>query len=249
MRICTVLPTHNENENIATLIERLLAATSDTHMALVVDDASSDGTAQAVRALALRHNRIGCIRVALIQRRDDKGLTSAIQCGIDAALNRYQADLVSWMDCDLSMPPEDVPALMTPLIQQRADVSIGSRWVSGGADTAHGLMARILSKIINGLAQLLLSSRLRDYTSGFVAARPKVLLQIRLRGDYGEYCIDFLCRALRSGFRVVETPYVCVPRAGGESKTGVNLYDYLVKGRKYVSTVWRLRTQNNASER
>ena len=48
MRICTVLPTHNESENIAVLIERLLAATSDTHMALVVDDASSDGTAQAV---------------------------------------------------------------------------------------------------------------------------------------------------------------------------------------------------------
>ena len=249
MRICTVLPTFNESENITALIERLLAATSDTHMALVVDDASSDGTAQAVRALALRHNRGGHMRVALIQRRNEKGLTSAIQCGIDAALTRYQAELVSWMDSDLSMPPEDVAALLAPLMRRRADVSVGSRWVSGGADAAHGLMARTLSKLINGLAQRLLSSRLHDYTSGFIAARAEVLQKIRLRGDYGEYCIDFLFRALRAGFRLVETPYVCVPRATGESKTGVNLYDYLVKGRKYVSTVWRLRTQSNASER
>lgn len=244
MRICTVLPTYNESENIETLIERLLATTSDTHMALVVDDASSDGTAQAVRALALRHNRSGFTRVALIQRRDKKGLTSAIQCGIDAALNRYQAELISWMDCDLSMPPENITALLAPIMHHSADVSVGSRWVSGGKDAAHGLMARTLSKLINRLAQLLLSSRLRDYTSGFIAARSEVLQQIRLRGDYGEYCIDFLCRVLRACFRVVEIPYVCMPRAHGESKTGTNLRDYLVKGRKYVSTVWRLRTQS-----
>ncbi|HJO32770.1 MAG: polyprenol monophosphomannose synthase [Anaerolineales bacterium] len=244
MRVCTVLPTYNESENIAALIERLLAATSDTHMALVVDDASSDGTAQTVGALALRHNRSGQLRVALIQRRNEKGLTSAIQCGIDAALNTYQAELVSWMDCDHSMPPEDVHALLMPLMQQRADVSVGSRWVSGGADAAHGLMARTLSRLINELARLLLGSQLRDYTSGFVAARAEVLQRIRLRGDYGEYCIDFLCRALRAGYHAVEVPYICVPRAGGESKTGLNLFDYLLRGRKYLATVGRLYFRN-----
>ncbi len=244
MRICTVLPTYNENENIAALIERLLAATSDSHMALVVDDSSSDGTAQAVRALALRHNRSGHTRVALIQRRDQRGLTSAIQCGIDTALKRYQADLVSWMDCDLSMPPEDVAALLTPLVQYNFDVSVGSRWVSGGADTGHGLMARTLSKFINSLAQMLLSSQLRDYTSGFIAARAEVLQQIQLQGDYGEYCIDFLCRAQREGFRLQEVPYICVPRVSGESKTGMNMLDYLVRGRKYLATIFRLYLRN-----
>ena len=58
---------------------------------------------------------------------------------------------------------------------------------------------------------------------------------IRLRGDYGEYCIDLLGRAIRSGYNVVEVPYVCVPRTAGDSKTGENLLDYLAKGRKYVS--------------
>ncbi len=64
---------------------------------------------------------------------------------------------------------------------------------------------------------------------------PRCFEHIRLRGDYGEYCIDLLGRATRLGYNVVEVPYVCVPRTAGDSKTGANLVDYLVKGRKYVS--------------
>ncbi|RIK34445.1 MAG: hypothetical protein DCC57_24310, partial [Chloroflexi bacterium] len=74
-----------------------------------------------------------------------------------------------------------------------------------------------------------------------IAARAPVLQAIRLRGDYGEYCIDLLGRALHRGYCVVEVPYRCVPRTAGESKTGANLWDYLVKGRKYVATIWRVR--------
>ena len=73
-----------------------------------------------------------------------------------------------------------------------------------------------------------------------VAARAEALSRIRLQGDYGEYCIDLLSRAQRLGFRLVEVPYVCVPRTTGESKTGISLWDYLSKGRKYVATIWRL---------
>jgi dolichol-phosphate mannosyltransferase len=144
------------------------------------------------------------------------------------------------MDCDLSMPPSDVPKLVQAVLAG-ADLAVGSRWVAGGADVAHGAMARTLSWLINGFAILLVGNQVHDYTSGFIAARAEVLEKIRLRGDYGEYCIDLLGRALRSGYQLCEVPYVCVPRSTGESKTGVNLWDYLVKGRQYVHTVWRLR--------
>jgi dolichol-phosphate mannosyltransferase len=144
------------------------------------------------------------------------------------------------MDCDLSMPPSDVPKLVQAVLDG-ADLAVGSRWIAGGADVAHGAMARTLSWIINHFAILLVGNQVHDYTSGFIAARAEVLEKIRLRGDYGEYCIDLLGRALRSGYQLREVPYVCVPRSTGESKTGVNLWDYLVKGRKYVHTVWRLR--------
>ena len=76
-------------------------------------------------------------------------------------------------------------------------------------------------------------------------ARAEVLAKIRLHGDYGEYCIDLLGRAMQAGFRLVEVPYICVPRTAGESKTGANLWDYLVKGRKYVAAVWLFRGQSS----
>ncbi len=102
-------------------------------------------------------------------------------------------------------------------------------------------MARGLSWIINHFASLLLGGPVTDWTSGFIAAKAPVLRAIRLRGDYGEYCIDLLGRAVKAGFVVKEAPYQCVPRLAGESKTGINLWDYLVKGRKYVATIVRLR--------
>lgn len=242
--VCTVLPTYNERENIGPLIERLLASAQERQMALVVDDDSPDGTWQVVEALAARYNTPEETRVALVRRQGAKGLTSAIQRGIDVAIEQYGAEVVTWMDCDLSMPPEDVARLVAAIRNDGADVAVASRWVRGGADVAHGTMARLLSWIINHFAILLLSNRVHDYTSGFVGARAEVLKALRLRGDYGEYCIDFLARAARHGYRITEVPYVCVPRSSGESKTGVNLLDYLWKGRKYVFTIvqlWRER--------
>jgi dolichol-phosphate mannosyltransferase len=238
--VCTVLPTYNEAENIGPLIEGILASAITPHLVLVVDDNSPDGTSTVVETLIAQRTPDPARQVVLLRRVGEKGLTSAIQRGIDEAIQTHKAAIVTWMDCDLSMPPSDVPKLVQAVLAG-ADLAVGSRWIAGGADVAHGAMARTLSWIINGFAILLVGNQVHDYTSGFIAARAEVLTKIRLRGDYGEYCIDLLGRALRSGYQLREVPYVCVPRSTGESKTGVNLWDYLVKGRKYVHTVWRLR--------
>ena len=208
MFVCTVLPTYNEEANIELLVESLLNNRQGSNMVLIVDDNSCDATAEKVRNLSIKYNRYDKIQVALVQRRNDRGLTTAIQYGIDVATQRYGANVVTWMDCDLSMPPEDVPQLLTPLVKGEADIVVGSRWITGGADIAHGFMARTLSKIINSWAQLLLGNDISDYTSGFVAANTKVLKTLRLQGDYGEYCIDFICRSKRNGYKIVEIPYV-----------------------------------------
>ena len=237
--ICTILPTYNERDNIGPLIERTLAASTMPHKVIVVDDNSPDGTWKVVEKMIDAHNVDG-ERVVLIRRIGESGLTSAIQRGIDVALSKYSAEIVTWMDCDLSMPPEDIPKLVVAL-QNGADLAIGSRWIAGGADVAHGRTARTLSRIINGYAMLMLGRQVHDYTSGFIAGRAAVFEQIRLHGDYGEYCINLLGRAQQQRFTLVEVPYICVPRTEGESKTGANLWDYLVKGRKYVAAAWRVR--------
>jgi dolichol-phosphate mannosyltransferase len=230
--LTVILPTYNERENITPLIERILRAVQTPLQVLVVDDNSPDGTWQAVQTIAAREPR-----VQLLLRKNERGLTSAIQSGIRAA----KTDAVSWMDCDLAMPPESIPMLLERLAGG-ADIALGSRYVPGGGDPGHGLMARAFSVMINLFAGLLLGRRVHDYTSGFVAARRTVFDRITLRGDYGEYCIDLLARAQRLGFRVEEVPYVCGARASGESKTGANVADYLRRGWKYVVTVVELAT-------
>ena len=230
LTLTTILPTYNERENIPILIAGILYNVRSSVEVLVVDDNSPDATWQVVEEIAAREPR-----VRLLRRTTERGLTSAIWAGIRSA----GTDAVSWMDCDLAMPPETIPLLLERL-SAGADIAIGSRYVRGGSDPGHSLMARAFSVTINTFASLLLGWRVRDYTSGFVAAKRAVFEQLALRGDYGEYCIDFLARAQMLGLRIDEVPYSCGARFSGESKTGANVKDYLFRGWKYVVAIVRL---------
>ena len=171
--VCTVLPTYNERDNIRPLIEGVLDAAVTRQIVIVVNDDSPDGTWQVVEEVAKERNRPDHTVVFLVRRTTESGLTSAIQRGIDEAIRTFGADIVTWMDCDLSMPPEDVPKLVLAIVDSATAVNmaVGSRWVPGGADVAHGLMARSLSRVINTYATALLGNDVHDYTSGFIATR------------------------------------------------------------------------------
>jgi dolichol-phosphate mannosyltransferase len=232
LHVSVVLPTFNERDNIGPLIHALLRCLDRVPAeVIVVDDDSPDGTWQIVAEMAEQD-----ARVRLLHRVGERGLTSAIVAGIAQA----RGELVVWMDCDFSMPPEVVPRLVAA-VDQGYDLGVGSRYVRGGRDAGHSWLGRAFSRTINFYASLLLGWQVRDYTSGFIAARRQVFDLVTLRGDYGEYCIDLLYRARRHGLRIKEIPYECVPRERGESKTAVDLWGYLRRGRKYVATVLRLR--------
>jgi dolichol-phosphate mannosyltransferase len=174
-------------------------------------------------------------RIHLLRRMDERGLTSALMDGIRSS----RGEVVAWMDCDLSMPPEVLPSLLEATGE--VDLAVGSRYVHGGADVGHSAVGRLFSRTINLFASLFLGWGVRDYTSGFLAVRREVFDHIALRGDYGEYCIDLLARAQRLGYTIREVPYRCVPRLRGESKTAENVFGYITRGWKYVVTVLRLR--------
>lgn len=233
-KISIVLPTYNEAGNIEPLIKRTLAALGNYPGGMevvVVDDNSPDGTWQLVKSYGERDSR-----VRLIHRITESGLTSAISRGIREACGQW----VGWMDCDLSMPPEEWPRFADALADG-ADMAVGSRWVPGGGDVAHSFTGRTFSRIINIYAGLVLDWSIKDYTSGFILGRKTIFEQIDLRGDYGEYCIDMLYRTKKAGFTIRELPYLCIPREAGESKTAVNVWGYLTRGVNYVTTVLKLR--------
>jgi len=228
--VSVVLPTYNERDNIGPLIEAILANLDQPTRIIVVDDDSPDGTWRVVEEMAAHDQRI-----ELLRRTDERGLTSALNAGII----RARGDVIAWMDCDLSMPPEKLPELVEALAG--CDLAVGSRYVQGGKDAGHSFAGRAFSWVMNFCTALLLGFAIRDYTSGFIAAKREVFDQITLRGDYGEYCIDLLHRARKKGFKIREIPYYFVPRQSGESKTAPRVWDYFRKGIKYVILVLRLR--------
>ena len=228
--VSVVLPTYNERENIAPLIRELHHALHCEVETLVVDDASPDGTAQVVEHLSRE------IRGVRLIRRSQRGLTGAIQTGIDAACG----EVVVWMDCDFSMPPTKVPELVAEVLQRGADAAIGSRFTHGGSVSSggnDGLLVRlqkVLTRRLNRAAALLTSSDLRDWTSGFIAIRAPLIKQIRLHGDYGEYFITLMAELVHRGAHCVELPYRCVPRRHGESKTASHPLGFLRLGTRYL---------------
>lgn len=234
-----ILPTLNEAENIAPLIERIYAAMPGVHEVIVVDDASPDGTADIAQRIALAHPE----RDIRIERRpSDPGLTKSIAHGARVATG----DVLVWMDCDLSMPPEDIPGLVAA-IERGHDVVVGSRFVPGGrgkgatGGTRDPQLPVLVSSVLNLALRTVLDRRFRDWTSGFVAMRRSTLMALGLRGDYGEYFMDLIFRALRSGARVLEVPCVMVPRERGTSKTASDVGGYVRRGAKYVAAALRLR--------
>lgn len=234
--ITVILPTYNEKENITPLISRISKNIEKTLEILVVDDNSPDGTWKSVENMAKTNS---CI--TLLRRTDKKGLTSALSDGIKLAKGR----IVAWMDTDLSMPPEILKALVEK-IETGYDIAVGSRYVQGGgmvvvSKSQDSIFPALLSYGLNTLVRKILDSSFYDYTSGFIAIRKNVLQKIDLRGDYGEYFIDLIYKAIKKGYKVIELPYISLARKHGVSKTGTHWKHYLKKGTKYLWTILRLR--------
>lgn len=237
--VTVVMPTLNEAGHIAALMTQVAAAARTVAREvelLVVDDDSADGTWD----IASRASAPGA-RVKVLRRTEDHGLTPSLRAGIAAAAH----DVIVWMDCDFSHPPDKIPQMLY-MLGQGFDVVVNSRYaVGGGEDRAGkgGPLQLALSKALNWSIRFLLEPSFADYTSGFVAVRREVLDDIPLRGDYGEYFLDFMYRALRRGWRVCELPYFAPPRRSGESKTGQNLRDYWRRGKKYLRAVAKVRLE------
>lgn len=232
--ISIILPTYNEKDNIIDLIRAIQKSVDYEVEIIVVDDDSPDKTWQLVEDLKDDN-------VRLLRRKNQKCLTTAISDGVSMS----NGEVVVWMDTDLSMPPEKINDLLKK-IDEGYDISVGSRYISGGGTviiekSQDSMLSAVLSFVMNFIIQRLLDLSFKDYTSGFIAVRKDVFRDIKLRGDYGEYFIDFIYKAIKKGYKVVEIPYILQARKYGKSKTGTNLFQYCKRGIKYVVTTLRLR--------
>jgi dolichol-phosphate mannosyltransferase len=226
--VSIILATYNERENIGDTITAILEHVRAPVEVIVVDDDSPDETWRIVEEL-------GDPRVVLIRRVDTKGLASAFNRGIIES----RGQIVGWMDADMCMPPAMLPAMIDAL--KEYDIVVGSRYASGGEDDRQRL--RVLSsRLINGLATLVLGYGIRDYDSGFVVLRRTVFNKVSLiPTGYGAYFMEFLYVASRKGLSVHEMPYRFTDRAIGVSKSAPDIFSFFRTGMGYVYRIFEAR--------
>jgi dolichol-phosphate mannosyltransferase len=211
-RAVICLPTYDERENLAPIIEAIHAAVPAVDV-LVVDDDSPDGTGRLADEMAARDPR-----VKVLHRAAKEGLGRAYLAAFAWAL-QHGYGLVLEMDADFSHDPRYLPALLAAA--RDADLVLGSRNVPGGGTVNWGLGRRAVSRGGSLYARTILGVPVRDLTGGFKCFRREVLEAVDLASvECSGYAfqIELTYRAVRRGFRVVEVPIVFTDRRVGHSK-------------------------------
>jgi len=204
--ISIIVPVLNEAENIEPLVSQIVANHVPFTEMLFVDGGSTDGTRNAIDALATRHS-IGLIE----QDRKSPGLAAAIMAGARAA----GGDILVVMDADLSHPPERINDLLVPLFPGAADMAIGSRYIPGGSTPGWPLWRRTMSRTASMFAQPL--TGVRDSMCGFFAISRSRLLQIDPPTSGFKIVFETIVRGGRN-LRVREIPIAFRDRTRGKSK-------------------------------
>ncbi|HTR64335.1 MAG TPA: glycosyltransferase family 2 protein [Terriglobales bacterium] len=194
MKISVVMPLYNERSTLQPVIERVLAAPFELEL-LCVDDGSTDGSREVLEELAQGHVQVR----AFFQPRN-LGKGAALRRGIQEATG----DFVIIQDADLEYDPADYPVLLDPLIQGKADVVYGSRFLGGRPHRVlyfwHSVGNRILTLISNCLTDI----NLTDMETCYKAFRREVLQSIKLQEDRFGFEPEITVKIAKRRLRIYE---------------------------------------------
>lgn len=210
-----IIPTYNEKDNIPKMIDKVFSLAMPFHL-LVIDDGSPDGTADIVKSYQEKYPG----KLFLLEREGKLGLGTAYITGFKWALEReYQ--YICEMDADFSHNPDDLLRLYKACAEEGGDLSVGSRYVSGGKVVNWPLTRIFISYFASVYVRLVTWLPCRDTTAGFVCYTRKVLETIDLdsiRFVGYAFQIEMKFTAWKIGFKIIEVPITFTDRVEGESK-------------------------------
>ena len=217
-----IIPTYNEKENIRNIINAVLALAEHQFDVLIVDDNSPDGTGAIVDSMIAEQPE----RIHIMKRAGKQGLGTAYIAGFKWALEHAYEYIIE-MDADFSHPVNKLPELQAACATGGADVSVGSRYLTG-VNVVNWPMGRMLmSYFASAYVRLITGMQVRDATAGFVCYRSEVLQSINLDAiEFKGYAfqIEMKFTAHRMGFIIKEVPIVFVNRVLGTSKMNSSIF-------------------------
>jgi glycosyltransferase involved in cell wall biosynthesis len=217
LRTLAIVPAYNEEHSIGTVLEEIRAADGDLHV-VVVNDASEDGTA----AIAARAG------AAVLNLPFNVGIGGAMQTGYQYALE-HGFELAIQVDGDGQHDPREIGQVLEPILDGRADLVVGTRFVKGGGYRGTPLR-RVGIRIFAGIVSLMVGQRVSDTTSGFRAVNRRALrlFAAEYPHDYPE--VESMVLLSRHGLRLVEVPVqMRVRETGNSSITALRSVYYMVK--------------------
>ena len=219
MKLAIVIPTYNEAETIPSLIKELFEKIKklvERLDILIIDDSSPDGTADIVRELGTKYEKI-----TVIQRPKKMGLGAAYKEGFRHVLEKLDSELVLQMDADHSHQPSEIPNMLEKI--KNFDFLVASRHVEGSDVIGWGIGRKITHSIAGTIARICAKIEIKDSTSGFRMFKKKTLERIdfkNIRSDGFAFQIEVLYQLKQLGMKGLEVPTVFVNRTEGSSKMG-----------------------------
>lgn len=216
-----IIPTYNEKENIENIIRAVFNLPLSFHV-LVIDDGSPDGTANIVKGMQKKFPE----QLHIVERQGKLGLGTAYIAGFKWGI-AHNYDYIFEMDADFSHNPNDLLKLYDACANQGADMSIGSRYISG-VNVVNWPMGRVLmSYFASKYVRFVLNVKIADTTAGFVCYKRKVLETIELdkiRFKGYAFQIEMKYTTYKCGFTIKEVPIIFVNRELGTSKMSGGIF-------------------------
>jgi glycosyltransferase involved in cell wall biosynthesis len=203
VRVSVIIPTHNEAQAIARVLADLPSGIVTE--VIVVDSNSSDGTPEIAATMGAR-----------VLREPRRGYGRACLTGLG---NVSSPDIVVFLDGDYSDRPSELPILLAPVIDNRADIALGSRLGKHSTRGAMAWHAAIGNRLAAALIRILHGVNISDL-GPFRAARTDVLRQLNLEEPTYGWAVEMILKGALKGFRIVEVPVSYYPRIGRSKISG-----------------------------
>ena len=199
MKLSIVIPVFNEERTVAELVRKVQSLSLDKEI-IIVNDGSSDGTRAALCAFE------GEPGVTVHNSPVNLGKGSSVRIGFSYA----GGDIVTIQDADLELDPNEYHHLIQPILDGRADVVYGSRFL--GAGRRGKLSFYLANRALAGLTNLLYRAELTDIETCYKVLRRDVIPTLRLRASRFEIEPELTAQILKRGHRIVELPIGYTPR-------------------------------------
>jgi len=219
MKLSVVIPVYNERETILRVIEKVAAVPFEKEL-IIVDDGSTDGTADVLKNIDREDARV-------FFHEKNRGKGASLRTGFE----QVQGDVVVIQDADLEYTPDDYPVLLQPIIDGNADVVFGSRF-QGGVHRCHLFWHYVANKIITLLSNMLTNLNLTDMETCFKVFRVEVVRKLNITADRFGVEPEITAKVARMGCRVYEVPISYFGRDYSEGKK--------ISWRDGVAAIWHI---------